>query len=106
MNVMPTIGTGVTAMSSSNAMITTGQCQRYVPYEMRPRYTTGAKEKARASPPDGAASRPTIRRMAATVTAMPRTIGSTSTTDDANRRIPARPAQAAGEASRPRDAAR
>ena len=61
----------------------TSQCQRYVPYEILPRRTTGRVDNARLTAPPSAVSSATIITVVAIVTEIPRTIASTLNHDDA-----------------------
>src|SRR5829696_8015092 len=55
-----------------------GQCQRYVLYEMRPRYVTGLDDSNRPVGARGAISSATISVTDSVVAATPRQVGSTS----------------------------
>ena len=84
----------------------TSQCQRYVPYEILPRYTTERCDSARFTTPPEAASSATMITHVAIVTATPRSIASRSTHDDANtRRAPMLTTVAVTIERRNRDAA-
>ena len=65
----------------SNATRITGQCHKYVPYEIRPRYTNGLCDNPQFTGPLRAASIATINTAVITVAAIPRSITDRCTRD-------------------------
>src|SRR6476620_12698634 len=89
-------------LMSINAAVTrmTGQCHKYVPYEIRPRYAADGDVSSTLTGPRRALSIATMSTIVVSVTAMPRFITDRSKSDVARASVASSAAEAATEAPR------